>query len=156
MNTRGHILHLPKSEPGHPPAIGARIRTQMRPWGLTITDVAMEMGVSRQYIWQVLYGKTPVSERKALEVAQYVDRLIDRQKSGASTGERLRRARIAAGMTLKQAAAQIGYSWVAVERWEKNVCLPKPGVLWHLRHVYGAGEDWLPASHPPSVPTQAV
>jgi len=128
----------------------------MRPWGVTITDIAMEMGVSRQYIWQVLYGKTPVSERKASEVAQYVERIIARHKAGVSTGERLRRARIGAGMTLKQAAAQIGYSWVAVERWEKNVCLPKPGVLWHLRHVYGVGEDWLPSSQNPSVPTQAV
>jgi transcriptional regulator with XRE-family HTH domain len=149
MNTRGHILHLHSTESARPPAIGARIRNQMRPWGLTITDIAMEMGVSRQYIWQVLYGKTPVSERKASEVSRYVERLIERQKTGASTGERLRRARIAAGMTLKAAAAEIGYTWVAVERWEKNVCLPKPGVLWHLRHVYGVGEDWLPASHPP-------
>jgi transcriptional regulator with XRE-family HTH domain len=129
---------------------------QMRPWGVTITDIAMEMGVSRQYIWQVLYGKTPVSERKGQEVASYVKQLIERQKAGASTGERLRRARIAAGLTLKQVAAQIGYSWVAVERWEKNVCLPKPGVLWHLQHVYGVGEDWFPAAGPTNAPTQAM
>lgn len=128
----------------------------MRPWGVTITDIAMEMGVSRQYIWQILYGKTPVSERKGQEVASYVEKLIDRHKAGASDGERLRRARIAAGLTLKQVAAQIGYSWVAVERWEKNVCLPKPGVLWHLRHVYGVGEDWFPAAGTASAPTQAM
>lgn len=156
MNPPGHILHLPKSEPAHPAAVGTRIRSRMRPWGVTITDIALEMGVSRQYIWQILYGKTPISERKALEISLHLDRLIDRQKSGTSTGERLRRARIAAGMTLKQVAAEIGYSWVAVERWEKNLCVPKPGVLWHLRHVYGVGEDWLPASHTSSVPTQAV
>jgi transcriptional regulator with XRE-family HTH domain len=156
MTTRGHILHLPQNEPSHPPAIGARIRTQMRPWGVTITEIAMEMGVSRQYIWQILYGKTPVSERKAIEVAAFVERLIDRCKSASSTGDRIRRARISSGLTLKQAAAQIGYSWVAVERWEKGVCLPKPGVLWHLRHVYGVGDDWLPAETSSSSPVQAV
>jgi len=156
MMTHGHILRLPKAEPPHPPAIGARIRTQMRPWGVTITDIAMEMGVSRQYIWQILYGKTPVSERKALEVASFVERLIDRCKSASSLGDRLRRARIASGFTLKQVATLIGYSWVAVERWEKGVCLPKPGVLWHLRHVYGVGENWLPAEKSTNTPVQAV
>ena len=156
MIPRGHILHLPNPEPAHPPALGARIRTQMRPWGVTITDVAMAMGVSRQYIWQILYGKTPISERKAQEVASFVSKLIDRQKSGSSFGERLRRARIAAGLTLKEVAAQIGYSWVAVERWEKNACRPKPGVLWHLRHVYGVGDDWMPAIQPAHTPPQAV
>jgi transcriptional regulator with XRE-family HTH domain len=156
MNTHGNILHLTSQESAHPAAIGASIRTRMRPWGVTITDIAMEMGVSRQYIWQILYGKTPVSERKAMEIGRHVEMLIERHKAGVSIGERLRRARIAAGMTLKTAAAEIGYSWVAVERWEKNVCLPKPGVLWHLRHVYGVGEDWLPALRPPSMPTQAV
>jgi transcriptional regulator with XRE-family HTH domain len=64
------------------------------------------------------------------------------------TDVRLHGARIAAGMTLKQVAAIIGYSWIAVERWEKNTCPPKPGVLWHLRHIYGAGEDWFPAVLP--------
>ena len=156
MMTRGHILHLPKNEPPHPPAIGARIRTQMRPWGVTITDIAMEMGVSRQYIWQILYGKTAVSERKATEVTCFVERLIDRCKSTPSIEDRIRRARIASGFTLKQVAAQIGYSWVAVERWEKGVCLPKPGVLWHLRHVYGVGEDWLPVEKSTNTPIQAV
>jgi hypothetical protein len=37
----------------------------------------------------------------------------------------------------------IGYSWVGVERWEKDVCLPKPGVLWHLFTLYGAREELL-------------
>jgi transcriptional regulator with XRE-family HTH domain len=156
MTPPGTILHLPKAEPNRRPAVGARIRTQMRPWGVTITDIAMEMGVSRQYIWQILYDKTPISEQKAREVTAFVDRLIERQKSGTSLGERLRRARIASCLTLKEAAAQIGYSWVAVERWEKNLCMPKPGVLFHLRHVYSVGEDWLPTSQPTNAPTQAV
>jgi transcriptional regulator with XRE-family HTH domain len=155
MIPRTNILHLPKAEPNRKPAVGARLRATMRPWGVTITDIAMEMGVSRQYIWQVLYDKIPISEQKAREVASFVDRLIERQKSGTTLGERLRRARISARLTLKAAAVQIGYSWVAVERWEKNVCLPKPGVLYHLRHVYNVGEDWLPIDHA-SAPTQAM
>jgi transcriptional regulator with XRE-family HTH domain len=54
----------------------------------------------------------------------------------------MRAARIRAGFTLKEAAGLIGYTWVAVQRWEKDVCLPKPGVLLHLRSVYGAEEPW--------------
>ena len=128
----------------------------MRPWGVTITDVAMEMGVSRQYIWQILYGKTPVSDRKAQDVERCVEWIIERRKSASTLGTRLHTARIAAGLTLKQTAGLIGYSWVAVERWEKNVCVPKPGVLWHLRHVYGADDNWLPAVHPSSAPQRAI
>jgi transcriptional regulator with XRE-family HTH domain len=116
----------------------------MRPWGITITDLAMTMGVSRQYIWQVLYGKIPVSEEKWNEVTAAIEARICERRSGASFGQRLRGARLGAGLTLRQIAAQIGYSWVAVERWEKDICLPKPGVLWHLRHLYGVGDDWFP------------
>jgi transcriptional regulator with XRE-family HTH domain len=156
MPPSGHILHLPRSADPFPKVDGSSIRNVMRPWGVTITDVAMEMGVSRQYIWQILYGKTPVSERKAADVERCVEWIIERRKSSSSLGARLRGARIAAGMTLKQAATLIGYSWVAVERWEKDVCIPKPGVLWHLRHVYAVGENWLPAVHPSSTPQKAI
>jgi transcriptional regulator with XRE-family HTH domain len=156
MIPRAHILHLPKSDFDRRPAVGEGIRLRMRPWGVTITDIAMEMGVSRQYIWQILYDKTPISEKKADEVARLVDLLVEKQKSGSSLGERLRRARIGADLTLKEVASQIGYSWVAIERWEKNQCLPKPGVLYHLRHIYNVGEDWLPTSQSSSAPIQAV
>jgi transcriptional regulator with XRE-family HTH domain len=60
-----------------------------------------------------------------------------------TTGMRLRSARRRAGLTLKQTAHMIGYTWVAVERWEKDLCLPKPGVLFHLCHVYGDDPSWL-------------
>jgi transcriptional regulator with XRE-family HTH domain len=156
MIPRAHILHLPKSELNRRPAVGQGIRSRMRPWGLTITDIAMEMGVSRQYVWQILYDKTPISERKASEVSALVDLLIKRVKSRSTLGDRLRRARIGADLTLKEVASQIGYSWVAIERWEKNQCLPKPGVLFHLQHVYNVGEDWLPTSQSSSAPIQAV
>jgi transcriptional regulator with XRE-family HTH domain len=156
MIPRNNILLLTEAGTRRQPETGSGMRSRMRPWGITITDIAMEMGVSRQYIWQVLYDKIPVSDEKAVQISASIDVLIARQTSGTSMGERLRRARIAACLTLKEAAARIGYSWVAVERWEKNICLPKPGVLFHLRHIYNVGDDWLPNRTPSSAPTQAV
>lgn len=144
MEHPAHILPLSRLRPDRT-AWGGEARARMRPWGITITDIAMHMGVSRQYVWQVLYDRTPVSDEKREEVSRVIDELVRRLRSGASFGRRLKGARIGAGMTLRQVAERIGYSWVAVERWEKDVCLPKPGVLWHLRHIYGVGEDWLPA-----------
>ena len=126
----------------------ARVRNKMRPWGITITYLAMQLGVSRQYIWQVVYYRTIISRDKALEVEALIDETIAQRRHMKTFGDRLRAGRIAAGLTLKQAAELIGYTWIAVERWERNKCLPKPGVLWHLRSVYGVGEDWLPVSLP--------
>jgi DNA-binding transcriptional regulator YiaG len=125
-----------------------RIRSKMRPWGITITFLAMQLGVSRQYAWQIVYYRTMISVSKALEVERTIDEAIAHQKHMKTFGDKLRAARISAGLTLKQVAEQIGYTWIAVERWEQNRCLPKPGVLWHLRSVYGAGEDWLPVQFP--------
>ena len=45
-------------------------------------------------------------------------------------------------MTLKEVARAIGYTWVGVERWEKNICRPKPSVLWHLLTLYGVAGEW--------------
>lgn len=123
---------------------GATTRNRMRPWGITISHLAMNLGVSRQYVWQVLYGRVPISEQKRDEIDGVIDQMVHARRYSSSFGQRLRSARIGAGLTLRQVAVRIGYSWVAVERWEKDVCLPKPGVLWHLRHIYGVGEDWLP------------
>jgi len=117
--------------------------TKMRGWGITVTYLATQLGVSRQYVWQVVYYRTMVSRQKACEVEATVDSIIALQKHLQTYGDRLRAARISAGLTLKQVAEKIGYSWVGVERWEKNVCLPKPGVLWHLRSLYGVDEGWL-------------
>jgi DNA-binding XRE family transcriptional regulator len=117
--------------------------TKMRGWGITVTYLATQLGVSRQYVWQVVYYRTMVSRQKAREVEAAVDSIIALQKHLQTYGDRLRAARISAGLTLKQVAEKIGYSWVGVERWEKNVCLPKPGVLWHLRSLYGVDEGWL-------------
>lgn len=120
-----------------------RIRTKMKPWGVTVTFLAVELGVSRQYAWQIVEYKTFLSLDRVLEIEKVVDSIIAKRKHLSTFGERLRAARISAGFTLKQVAAMIGYSWVGVERWEKNICLPKPGVLWHLCTVYCIGEDWL-------------
>ncbi len=120
-----------------------RIRRKMKPWGITVTFLAGELGVSRQYAWQIVHYRTFLSQERILEIEKVVDSIIVKRKHLSTFGERLRAARISAGFTLKQVASMIGYSWVGVERWEKNICLPKPGVLWHLCTVYCIGEDWL-------------
>jgi transcriptional regulator with XRE-family HTH domain len=125
-----------------------RIRSKMRPWGITITFLAMQLGVSRQYVWQIVYYRTMISRQKALEVERTIDETIAQRRHLKSFGDKLRAARISAGLTLRQAAEMIGYTWIAIERWEQNKCLPKPGVLFHLKSVYGVGEDWLPVSAP--------
>jgi transcriptional regulator with XRE-family HTH domain len=114
-----------------------RVQEKMRQWGVTVAYLATQLGVSRQYAWQLAYYKTPISAEKARLIERTVDAVIVQRKHIRSFGEQLRAARIASGLTLKQVAEKIGYSWVGVERWEKNICRPKPGVLWHLFTVYG-------------------
>ncbi len=114
-----------------------RIRMTMQRWGVTITFLATQLGVSRQYAWQVVRHRVPVSAERAASIEQTLGTIIAQQRHMRSFGERLRAARIASGLTLKQVADLIGYSWVGVERWEKDLCRPKPGVLWHLFSLYG-------------------
>jgi hypothetical protein len=121
-----------------------RAASRMKQWGITVTYLAAQLGVSRQYAWQVVYHRTMVSREKVLQVEAVVDSIIARQSHIQTFGDRLRAARISQGLTLKEVAEKIGYSWVGVERWEKNICVPKPGVLWHLRALYGVDESWLP------------
>ena len=122
-----------------------RVRDNMRKWGVTVTFLASELGVSRQYAWQVVNGRTQVSTARAASIEQMLERIISQERHLQSFGERLRAARIASGFTLKQVADLIGYSWVGVERWEKNLCRPKPGVLWHLFSLYGLDVTSRPA-----------
>ena len=129
---------------------------RLRAWGVTYAMIADELAVSRQYVWQVLHRAIPVSPRMDAVVRGTAEALIVRQQSSWTTGRRMRSARIVAGLTLKQAAELAGYSWVAVQRWEKDVCLPKPGVLWHLRHLYRVGENWLPVAGAPGVSSGSV
>lgn len=118
-----------------------RTRRQMKQWGITVSYLARQLGVSRQYAWQVIHHRTVVSEGRARELNRSVEAIISGRRHLATFGDRLRAARVAAGFTLKEVAALIGYSWVGVERWEKDVCLPKPGVLWHLLSLYGIEQD---------------
>lgn len=122
----------------------SRSVSKMKQWGITVTYLASQLGVSRQYAWQVMYHRTMVSRSKAIQVEATVDAIIAHQSHVQSFGDRLRAARISKGLTLREVADRIGYSWVGVERWEKNVCLPKPGVLWHLQNLYGVDKDWMP------------
>jgi DNA-binding XRE family transcriptional regulator len=112
-----------------------RVHAKMRRWGITLTFLASQLDVSRQYVWQAVGCRIPVSQERAASLEQTVDTIIAQQKHMRSFGERLRAARIASGLTLKEVAEMIGYSWV--ERWEKDLCRPKPGVLWHLFSLYG-------------------
>jgi transcriptional regulator with XRE-family HTH domain len=119
-----------------------RIRQKMRPWGITATFLASQLGVSRQYAWQIIHYRTFLSLEKALEIEKAVDSIITKKSHIKTFGERLRAARKSAGLTLKEVAGLIGYSWVGVQRWERDQCLPKPGVLWHLLNLYGvAGQN---------------
>lgn len=119
-----------------------RIRTKMKQWGITASFLAVQLGVSRQYAWQIIHYRTFLSVERALEIEDTVDLIIAQQKHVRTVGDRLRAARIAAGLTLKEVARAIGYTWVGVERWEKNICRPKPSVLWHLLTLYGVAGEW--------------
>jgi transcriptional regulator with XRE-family HTH domain len=119
-----------------------RIRTKMKQWGITATFLAAQLGVSRQYAWQIIHYRTFLSVERAREIEHAVDAIIAQQKHVRTVGDRLRAARVSAGLTLKEVARAIGYTWVGVERWEKNVCRPKPSVLWHLLTLYGVAGTW--------------
>jgi transcriptional regulator with XRE-family HTH domain len=121
--------------------IVARIRNKMKPWGITVSYLAEQLAVSRQYAWQIINDQTFLSDHRAREIESVIDGIIAQRRHITTFGRRLRAARISAGYTLKEVAGLIGYSWVGVERWEKDLCLPKPGVLLHLANLYGAGAD---------------
>jgi transcriptional regulator with XRE-family HTH domain len=138
-------------------AILARVQRKTQPWGITVSYLARHMGVSRQYVWQALNGRGRVSRGRAEQLEAAVDGIISSRGHLSTFGGRLRAARLAAGYTLKEIAGLIGYSWVGVERWEKDLCLPKPGVLWHLLRLYGAeGKSLTSDGSPTSLPRYAV
>lgn len=126
-----------------------RVREDMKRSGITVSFLAAQLGVSRQYAWQAVHYRSPISMERAREIAATVDLIIARRSHIRSFGEQLRAARIASGMTLKEVAGLIGYSWVGVERWEKDICRPKPGVLWHLFTLYGDSSRSIRPGMPP-------
>jgi transcriptional regulator with XRE-family HTH domain len=139
-------------------AVVERIRKNMRRWGISVSFLARQLDVTRQYAWQIVHYRTPLSVERALEIEEAIDQIIARRMHLRTFGDRLRAARLSAGLTLKEVAEMIGYTWVGVERWEKNVCMPKPGVLWHLCSVYGipvlAGEGAQVAAQHPGIRTE--
>jgi transcriptional regulator with XRE-family HTH domain len=128
---------MTSSEP-HVQAAITRIRSTMKEWGITNAQLAFAMRVSRQYLWQVVHRRVHLSLERADEVERTLNRLVAERRHHSTFGERLRAARRSAGFTLKEVASMIGYSWAGVERWEKDLCRPKPGVLWHLMSIYNA------------------
>lgn len=131
-------MYSPKNTEEDVQEIARRIRLKMRDWGITATFLAEHLGVSRQYAWQIVHERTFLSRQRAAEIERNLDTIVEQQLHLQTFGDRLRAARVAAGLTLKEVASMIGYSWVGVERWEHNICRPKPGVLWHLLSLYGA------------------
>lgn len=113
------------------------ISGKMGQWGVSHSFLAGRLGVSRQYVWQVLNQPAALSTAKARTIEEAVDLIIERQMHLRTLGDRLRAARRAAGFTLKEVASEIGYSWVVIQRWEKNVSLPGIEILLRLCGVYG-------------------
>ena len=124
------------------------ISGKMDEWGVSHTFLAGQLGVSRQYVWQVLNQPTALSPVKARLIEEVVDLIIERQMHLRTLGDRLRAARRAAGLTLKDVASKIGYSWVVIQRWEKNVCLPGIEVLLRLCSVYGVSFEIIRSQMP--------
>ena len=120
----------------------ARIHRKMNASGVSLSFLARQLRVSRQYAWQIIHYETFLSAERVREIESIVDSIIADRAHIRSFGDHLRAARKAAGLTLKETAAMIGYTWVAVQRWEKDICLPKPGVLWHLAAIYGLPSGW--------------
>ena len=118
-------------------AVVGGMRLKMAQWGISHTFLARCLGVSRQYVWQVFNAPSSLSAGRAQAIAEALDLIIDRQMHLRTLGDRLRAARRSAGMTLKEVAKTIGYSWVVIERWETNVALPSLSVLLRLCGVYG-------------------
>jgi transcriptional regulator with XRE-family HTH domain len=123
----------------------AHIREGLVQRGISVAEFARSARCSRQFAWQVLNGTVSASDSLLRRFECVLADAISAAESAATTGMRLRRARRRAGFTLKETAAMIGYTWIAVERWEQDVCLPKPGVLWHLCRVYGEDPSWIPS-----------
>ena len=124
------------------------MRGKMEAWGISHTFLARQLDVSRQYVWQVLNKPALLSPVKARMIGEKVDLIIARQMHLRTLGDRLRAARRSADMTLKDVAATIGYSWVVVQRWEKNVSLPGIPVLLRLCGVYGISFEIVRSDRP--------
>jgi plasmid maintenance system antidote protein VapI len=64
-----------------------RIVKKMKPWGLTLSYLAQNLGVSRQYVWQIIHYRTVLSRAKALEIEKAVDRMFAHSETGCGRPE---------------------------------------------------------------------
>jgi transcriptional regulator with XRE-family HTH domain len=118
---------------------------QLQRWRLEYGALASRLGIAEAQLWDHLHRLT---HRGALRL----DGAVGLGEQGV--GEKLRSARRRVGLSLKQAARLTGYTPAAVQRWEKEKCLPKPGVLLLLCSVYATlAEDIgkrTESAHPPA------
>ncbi len=62
-----------------------------------------------------------------------------------SPGRRMRRLRLAAGISVREMAQQLGVSRSTIQRYEANTTVPKTGVLTAIAGILGTTAEWLTA-----------
>lgn len=60
-----------------------------------------------------------------------------------SPGRRMRRLRLAAGISVREMAQQLGVSRSTIQRYEANTTVPKTGVLTTIAKILGTTIEWL-------------
>ncbi len=123
MKQATQIPSLSAARTGRCTTRGGQTRLRMRPWGFSVTDQVIHPDDSHQMCGGYSMEKRVLRWRNGGDRTKIEMPITTYRRSGASLGQRLRGARLGAGMTLRQAAEQIGYSWVAVERCERR-CMP--------------------------------
>ena len=110
---------------------------KMKARGISHAFLASRLGVSRQYVWQILHRRGNLTTSRCLQIEMTIERIIHEEAHVRTLGDRLRAARRASGLTLKQVAVSLGCSWMAIERWEKNRHLPGIPLLLRMSALYG-------------------
>lgn len=61
-------------------------------------------------------------------------------------GDRIKKARTGAGLSMEQLAAKVGVTWQSVQQWERpkgKATTPKPRRLAAIARALNVSEDWL-------------
>jgi len=61
----------------------------------------------------------------------------------AAHGQRLREARLNAGLSQEKVEADLGFATRSLTRWENGVCDPGYGKVIRLAELYGVSLDWI-------------